>query len=169
MSPPTQVSVPMKNTGVAYLLYFTLGGVGAHKLYLGRPGVALLYIGMLMLYAFGVAGLWAIAAEGPGVGAFLSGTIYLGMLAPLGFAYLYDLVTMPSQVHAANMRNAQQSFGGPPTGSTFRRDDDEELASKKADELIALYLAQRSQSAMQQKTIPAQTGSAPTFGKRRSE
>jgi TM2 domain-containing membrane protein YozV len=43
--------VPLKTTGAAYLWWLFLGGFGAHKFYLGRPGMGILY-----LCTFGV--LW---------------------------------------------------------------------------------------------------------------
>jgi TM2 domain-containing membrane protein YozV len=43
--------VPLKTTGAAYLWWLFLGGVGAHKFYLGRPGMGVLY-----LFTFGL--LW---------------------------------------------------------------------------------------------------------------
>jgi TM2 domain-containing membrane protein YozV len=36
--------VPLKSKGVAYLLWFFLGLVGAHKFYLGKTGMGILYI-----------------------------------------------------------------------------------------------------------------------------
>jgi TM2 domain-containing membrane protein YozV len=38
-----QVTVPLKSTGVAYLWWFFLGYLGAHKFYLGRPGWGIVY------------------------------------------------------------------------------------------------------------------------------
>ena len=46
-----------KSTGVAYALWFFFGGIGAHKFYLGRPGVGVLYIGMFVLFWTGVLAL----------------------------------------------------------------------------------------------------------------
>src|ERR1700733_8615094 len=36
--------VPLKSTGAAYLWWLFLGGFGAHKFYLGRPGMGVLYL-----------------------------------------------------------------------------------------------------------------------------
>src|ERR1700726_3837016 len=36
--------VPLKTTGAAYLWWLFLGGFGAHKFYLGRPGMGILYL-----------------------------------------------------------------------------------------------------------------------------
>ncbi len=38
------VVYPRKDVGVAYLLWFFLGALGAHKFYLGRIGMGVLYI-----------------------------------------------------------------------------------------------------------------------------
>jgi TM2 domain-containing membrane protein YozV len=47
-----QVSLPLKSTGTAYLWWFFLGALGAHKFYLGRPLMGIIYaftIGLLFL------------------------------------------------------------------------------------------------------------------------
>jgi hypothetical protein len=170
----------MKSTGVTYLLYFFFGGVGAHKFYLGRPAAGGLYICMSLLFWWGVMSLSVLSANAyvlsivgggaPPPGLAPSIAMCLFLVAPLPLAYLYDLVTIPAQVHAANMRAAATGQTTSAWESKSRRDDDEGLAAakaEKADELIAQYLAQRSQPAPQQQTIPAKTASAPTFGKRR--
>jgi TM2 domain-containing membrane protein YozV len=36
--------VPLKTSGTAYLWWLFLGGFGAHKFYLGRPGMGVLYL-----------------------------------------------------------------------------------------------------------------------------
>jgi TM2 domain-containing membrane protein YozV len=194
-APSLQLSVPTKSTGVAYLLWLFFGGIGAHKFYLGRPGVAVLYICMFVLFWIGVVAVSAMAVEIARDALRLSaqqgnypspvplearfdrsGLMSLGMLAPgiiapLSLALLYDLFTIPSQVRAANARlasDSHQTFGASSAGSAFGgADRDEEFAAKKADELVARYIAQRSQSAAPTKaTHPAQA-SAPTFGRRR--
>ena len=190
MNPP---SVPTKSTGVAYLLWFFFGGIGAHKFYLGRPGVGALYIGMFLLFWTGLATLLGIAMaateavlavqqgnySSPGLignGA-VPRTAVLGMLAPgmvvpLSLALLYDLITMPAQVRAANARlgaDGQQTFGAPlSAGSTFDGSDREaELAAKKADELVARYIARQSQSSAPARAAQGPlAGAAPTFGRR---
>jgi hypothetical protein len=184
MGPLAQVFIAKKNIGIAYLLWFFFAYLGAHKFYLGRPLMGLVYIGLFLFSVVGTVELaqgirsaillsiedtttlFPFGAQ-PSIG--LLGMKYLGMVG-LGFAYFYDLVTLPWQVNDANARalaKAQQTAGGALTGSGSRRDDDEGLAAKRADELIARYLAQQAQSAMAQKTGPTNTGSAPTFGKRR--
>jgi TM2 domain-containing membrane protein YozV len=56
-------SVPTKSTAVAYFLWLFFGGIGAHKFYLGRPGVAVLYICMFVLFWVGVVAVSAMAVE----------------------------------------------------------------------------------------------------------
>lgn len=192
-APSLQFSVPTKSTGIAYLLWLFFGGIGAHKFYLGRPGVAVLYICMFVLFWVGMAALSAMAVDiardvlvlsaqqgnypspglpEPGRSGFRSlGVLAPGMLAPLSLALLYDLFTIPSQVRAANallVSGAQPISGASSAGSIFGGPDrEEEFAAKKADEVVARYIAQRSQSAAPTKApLPAQA-SAPTFGRRR--
>lgn len=47
--------IPLKSTGVAYLLWLLLGCWGGHKFYLGRPMIGLLY-----LLTFGFLGIGVI-------------------------------------------------------------------------------------------------------------
>lgn len=55
-----------KSAGVAYLLWFFVGGFGAHRFYLGRTGTAiaqlmLLLLGWLPLFTGWIAlGIWLI-------------------------------------------------------------------------------------------------------------
>jgi TM2 domain-containing membrane protein YozV len=74
VAPANPVFVREKSTGVAYLLWFFLGGVSAHRFYLGFPMSAAIQAGLTpiayaMLFSgslFGVipmfaAGLWILA------------------------------------------------------------------------------------------------------------
>lgn len=45
---------PQKDVGVTYLLWFFLGALGAHKFYLGRPGMAVAYIFTLGFLGIGL-------------------------------------------------------------------------------------------------------------------
>jgi len=178
-----------KSVFVTYVLWFLFGGVGAHKFYLGRPAAGGLYICMSLLFWFGVLSLSAAVTEHvvDAVTAFdgsdhsfpalpqrrsgVSVMTGLSMMAPLMLAGLYDLFTIPFQVHVANQRLAADGQGvSAPAGSTFRSDDGEAaFSAAKADELIARYIAQQQQSrtaAPAVQTRPA-GGGAPTFGKRR--
>lgn len=44
----------MKSKGIAYLLWFFLGFLGAHKFYLGKVGVGVLYIFTFGLFGVGL-------------------------------------------------------------------------------------------------------------------
>ena len=54
-NPPTQIVVvqEQKQVGIAYLLLLFFGILGAHKFYLGRPGVGVLYLVTLGFLGFG--------------------------------------------------------------------------------------------------------------------
>jgi TM2 domain-containing membrane protein YozV len=180
----------MKSVGITYVLWFFFGGLGAHKFYLGRPGVAGLYICMFFLFWAGLLGLSAAVTDHvldamtvaldqadhpfpvlPRQRFGVSVTTGLGMIAPLLLAYLYDLATIPSQVHAANARlvaDSQGAFAASSAGAGSRTDEGEaEFSAKKADELIARYIAQRSRSTAPATEASSAAGGAPTFGKRR--
>lgn len=73
-----------KSTTVAYLLWFFLGGVGAHRFYLGRPGSA---VGMLALNFLG----WPTLGIGLG---FL-------LLGAFAIWWVVDVFLIPGMVSAA--------------------------------------------------------------------
>ncbi len=79
--------VALKDSGIAYLLWFFLGGLGVHQFYLGRAGFGVTY---LVLSLLGWATLWF------GVGLFL--------LVPLGIMLLIDLFLIPGYVRDVNAR-----------------------------------------------------------------
>jgi TM2 domain-containing membrane protein YozV len=78
---------PPKSSGVAYLLWFFLGGFGVHHFYLDRPAWGAAYI------ALNVLG-WATAI-------FLVGFV---LLIPLWILLLVDLFMIPSYTQTANVR-----------------------------------------------------------------
>ncbi len=54
-----------KSTGVAYLLWFFLGGIGVHRFYLGKTGSGLLLmaitlVGLLLFPLLIVTAIWVI-------------------------------------------------------------------------------------------------------------
>src|SRR5690348_16580567 len=55
-APIIQYTVPMKSTGTAYVWWLFLGAFGAHKFYLGRPGMGVLYLCTFGLFWLGL--LW---------------------------------------------------------------------------------------------------------------
>src|SRR5712675_713947 len=126
-APSVRVSVPMKSTGIAYLLWLFLGGVGGHKFYLGRPLIGGFYILMLVLFWVGIIQIMAAGADIvadsiavaiqqadptisptarriPNATLGRSGLGLTWMTAPLSLALLWDLFTLPMQVRAANSR-----------------------------------------------------------------
>ncbi len=88
-----------KSTGVAYLLWFFLGGLGAHRFYLGRTGSG------LAMVAFTIVGWSLLFAAGLGV----------VFLAPLGVWLLVDLFMIPGMVRSHNnLLVAKLGGGGSP-------------------------------------------------------
>lgn len=79
----------MKNTGIAYVLWFFLGLIGIHKFYVGKNGMGITY---LLLFIIG----WATTF------------IFIGwaFLIVLGILLFIDLFTLPSQVRIANDKAA---------------------------------------------------------------
>lgn len=85
MSQNTVVVVNTKSTVLAYVLWFFLGGIGAHRFYLNSPVFACVQLGL------SVAG-WLFAFIGIG---FL-------FLIPLGLWLLFDLIWIPLRTGAVN-------------------------------------------------------------------
>lgn len=76
-----------KSTGAAYLLWFFLGGFGAHRFYLGQTGTA---ITQLILFILG----WLTVIVGVG----------LLLLIPLGIWLFVDLFLIPGIIQNENMK-----------------------------------------------------------------
>jgi predicted secreted protein len=165
----------MKSTGIAYLLWLFLGGVGGHKFYLGRPLVGGLYLLMSVLFWIGVIQIMAAGAEivadalavavqqadptsgaaarrpaNPAIGRTSLATTWL--MWPLSLALLFDLFTLPMQVRAANSRLASETSsyrGGSAARSSASFDDDRPESERFAqiDQAIARYKAQLTKPA----------------------
>lgn len=80
-----------KSTGVAYLLWFFLGGLGGHRFYCGRPGSAVV---MLILFALG----WLTLIVGVGL-------LFLGIV---GIWALIDAFLIPGWLRQSNTELAQR-------------------------------------------------------------
>lgn len=86
--PPQHVVVhSAKESWLAYVLWFLLGTLGAHKFYLKQNGMGFLYL------ALGVAG-WATSW-------ILIGFLFL---IPLWIMMIIDLFTIPGRVRTVNNR-----------------------------------------------------------------
>ena len=80
-----------KSTGAAYVLWFFLGGFGAHRFYLGRTGSA---VGQLLLLLLG----WI--------------PVGLGWIA-LGIWWLIDAFLIPGIIEQEDMKTIQRLGGNP--------------------------------------------------------
>src|SRR3954470_19896615 len=84
---PVVVVRAAKESGIAYLLWFFLGGLGVHHFYLRQTGQA---VAMLVLNLVG----WALAP------------VFIGflLLVPVWIWLILDLFLIPGYVRAANSR-----------------------------------------------------------------
>jgi TM2 domain-containing membrane protein YozV len=83
-----------KSTGVAYLLWFFLGGFGAHRFYLGQTGTA---VAQLILFILG----WLTLIVGVG----------LLLLIAVGIWLFVDLFLIPGIAREQNLRLADRLTG----------------------------------------------------------
>ena len=88
-----------KSTGVAYLLWLFLGGLGAHRFYLGRTGSA---VGQLLLLLLGWIPLFA--------GWFV-----------LGIWLLVDAFLIPDMIRIDNREDDLRHIRKPDAGSSVGR------------------------------------------------
>lgn len=80
-----------KSAGVAYLLWFLLGGIGGHRFYVGRTGTGIAYL------ALQIIGWVTLAA---GIGAFL--------LMALALWWIIDAFLLAGMVRQSNLMLAAQ-------------------------------------------------------------
>ena len=84
-----------KEAGIAYLLWFFLGGLGVHKFYLNKIGIGLLYLFVSTTFWIGIIVSFILETPGLAVLYILTGSI-------LGIGLIIDLFTLPSQVKKVN-------------------------------------------------------------------
>lgn len=91
--PTTRVVIQQKSLLIAYLLWFFLGWLGLHKLYLRQPFMTIFYI---ILFAIGST-TWQ----------FIIGVPFLLLW---GLLMLIDIFTMPIRVGLMNSMAVRRSF-----------------------------------------------------------
>lgn len=84
-----------KSTGVAYLLWLILGGIGAHRFYAGNMGTGWAYV------ALQVVG-WITAAAGFGLLCFIA----------IGVWWVIDAFLIPGMIRTRNLLLAAQLNSG---------------------------------------------------------
>lgn len=90
-----------KSNGVAYLLWFLLGGIGAHRFYAGRTGTGIAYVALQVL-------AWITLGAGAGVFVFMV----------IGLWWLIDAFLLPGMIRQSNLLLAARITGAPPFLST---------------------------------------------------
>lgn len=136
-APIIHYTVPMKSTGTAYLWWLFLGALGAHKFYLGRPGMGVLY-----LCTFGL--------------------FWLGLIWDL-----FTLPSQVRAANDATLAEASKRYGSSIPTSSKQETSSDDVSSHQADELIARYLAKQSQEPAPSRATMAPPSGAPAFGRRR--
>lgn len=91
-----RVANDRKSAGLAYVLWFFIGGSGAQNFYLGKPLLGLMQLGCAVVGGILVA--TGLAAGGA------SAAVGLGVLALLGLTWIADLFLIPSRARAYSER-----------------------------------------------------------------
>lgn len=103
-----EMATKRKTPLVTYLLFFFLGGLGVHKFYLGRVGLGLLYIGLVVgsigVPIFGAIVAMAAGKYGSGAPTLALVVICLVFWITLPICGIVDIFTIPAQTEAANDR-----------------------------------------------------------------
>jgi len=87
-----RVANDRKSAGLAYVLWFFIGGTGAQNFYLGKPLLGLLQLGCAV-----IGGI--LVATGLSAGS-VSAVVGLGLLVLLGLTWIVDLFLIPSRARA---------------------------------------------------------------------
>lgn len=143
--------MPAKRKSTAYLLWFFLGGVGAHKFYLGRPLAGALYIAAC-------GGFWILLLTKTSVPA----ALVLSVIAAVSL--VVDLFTIPSQVAAANGAAVSGDAAPATRRPMFAPKEEAPFDAAGADAAIARFKQQRSTPAAQ--TVARAPAGRPAFGRR---
>lgn len=99
-------SISPKSKGVAYLFLILLGGLGAHRLYLGHTGIAVLYVALYVAMAT------CALASFPG-----SDVLVIIGTALLVLALIVDLAVLSGSVDRANSTATGETKEPPPCRS----------------------------------------------------
>lgn len=108
-----------KSTGIAYVLWFFLGGLSAHRFYAGKVGTAILQLllivgGWVVILAGGSVAAFADAANGADVAGSGVALIGVAMLGIVGLWLFIDLFLIPGMIRDRNSRLAMGLTGGMP-------------------------------------------------------
>jgi TM2 domain-containing membrane protein YozV len=104
-----------KSTGLAYLLWFLLGTLGIHKLYIGKIGMGVLYlvlgiaawISLIIGLSAGAASITSeselakTVAEKAETGMAIGIILFIIFIAIVGIMLIIDLFTIPRQIRKA--------------------------------------------------------------------
>ena len=93
-----------KSTGLAYVLWFFLGGLGIHKFYIGKTGMGVFY---LLLVGGLIVGAITGISKALGPAMIVAGSCGL----VLGILLLVDLFTIPRQIRRTNIQAERRILG----------------------------------------------------------
>ena len=91
-----ELSRSKKSTGIAYLLWFFLGSLGVHKLYLGKTGWGIAYL-LLTVAGYATGGVGIVLSLGTAVFGLI-------LLTILGIFLFVDLFTLPRQIKTQEVK-----------------------------------------------------------------
>ena len=99
-----ELSRSKKSTGIAYLLWFFLGSLGIHKLYLGKTGWGIAYL-LLTVAGYATGGVGIILSLGERAKSALGTAVFgLILLTILGIFLFVDLFTLPRQIKTQEVK-----------------------------------------------------------------
>ena len=99
-----ELSRSKKSTGIAYLLWFFLGSLGVHKLYLGKTGWGIAYL-LLTVAGYATGGVGIILSLGERAKSALGTAVFgLILLTILGIFLFVDLFTLPRQIKTQEVK-----------------------------------------------------------------